>query len=731
MTTAQHTRDQPQGALARLLAQFQLLVDAERDRWFLWIPVCLGVGAGFYFSLLNEPTAVLAAALLAVSATIYMLLRGQALASGALAAAVFWTALGFADAKLRTSYVATPALSRATGAVTLKGWVERSELRPGAKYRLTLAVISIEPLRSPPTPRLVRVTVTSKKPPPEIGKAVVLRARLAPLPEPVEPGGFDFARKAWFAGLGGIGYALGPPKPLADPPPYPAKLWFGARIERLRRLTAERITAALPGDQGGLATALITGDRGAIPPKTIDALRHAGLAHVLAISGMHMAMVAGALFWLLRAALAAVPHLALGYPIKKWAAALAFLGAGFYLALSGAAIATQRAFIMITIMFLAVLLDRAALTLRNVAIAAVIILLLYPESIVDVSFQMSFAAVVALVAVYEAMSRRKPKVRSSNLGTRIATTAVRYVGAIALTTLIASIAVAPFAAFHFHKLAQFSLVANLLAMPIFGLLVMPMALACLLAMPFGLEAWPLALMGYGLNGVTAIAAEISSWPGAVAHVAQMPVASLVLLSIGGLWLCLWRGPVRSLGIAIAAVGLIVATGITRPDVLIGRGGGQIAIRDASGSLKVSAGGRKDTFALERWLLADGDDTVPAAASDQSVFACDALACIAEIKGKTVALVRHPAAVMEECAHADVVISQVPVVGSCDGTKVVIDRRDLWAGGSHAVFVDGPAISAVSAASLRGSRPWVRRPPGAKSRPRGSSSSNAVDSGGGG
>jgi competence protein ComEC len=328
---------------------------------------------------------------------------------------------------------------------------------------------------------------------------------------------------------------------------------------------------------------------------------------------------------------------------------------------------------------------------------------------------MSFAAVVALVAVYEAMSRRQSRVRSPNFWARIATTTARYVGAIALTTLIASIAVAPFAAFHFHKLAQFSLVANLLAMPIFGLLVMPMALACLLAMPFGLEAWPLALMGYGLNGVTAIAAEISSWPGAVVHVAQMPVASLILLSVGGLWLCLWRGPVRSLGVAIAAAGLIIATGITRPDVLIGRDGGQIAVRDAAGSLKVSTGSR-DTFALERWLLADGDGTAPAAANGQSVFVCDALACITETKGKTIALVRHPAALREECARADVVISQVPIVGSCGGIKVVIDRRDLWAGGSHAVFVNGPVISAVSAASLRGSRPWVRRPPGAKSAP---------------
>ena len=714
------------GPFARLIG----FLDAEPDRWFLWIPVCLGIGAGLYFSCLNEPSGALAVALLAVAGAIYIPFRSKAIAGSALAAALLWVALGFADAKLRTSYVATPALTKPSGTVTLKGWVERSEMRSTARYRLTLAVISIETLRSSPVPRRVRVTVTSKKPPPLIGEAVIVRARLTPLPEPVEPGAFDFARKAWFAGLGGVGYSLGPPKSLADPPPLPANMWLSAYIERLRRATSERIRAALPGETGGLATALITGERGAIKPATLDALRHAGLAHVLAISGMHMAMVAGALFWLLRAMFASVPKLALGYPIKKWAAAWAFLGAAFYLALSGAGIATQRAFIMIAIMFLAVLLDRAALTLRNVAIAAIVILLLYPESIVDVSFQMSFAAVVALVAVYEVVSARPRRVRPTNMWARIASTAVRYVGAIALTTLVASIAVAPFAAFHFHKLAQFSLVANLLAMPIFGLLVMPMALACLLAMPFGLEAWPLALMGFGLNGVAAIATEISGWPGAVANVAQMPVLSLALLSLGGLWLCLWRRPIRSLGVAIAAMGLIVATVALRPDVLIGREGAQIAIRNASGSLKVSLEGRQDTFALERWLLADGDGRAPASAIAPGAFACDALACIAQVKGKTVAIIRHPAALEEECATADVVISQVWLAGACPNAQVVVDRRDLWAEGSHAIYLDGQSMRAISAASLRGTRPWVRRPAGsspkpAKSsaRPRGANSTN--------
>ena len=333
---------------------------------------------------------------------------------------------------------------------------------------------------------------------PVTGSAVEVRLRLRRVPEPVMPGGFDFSRKAYFAGLGAVGFSLSPAQQLNEAPKPPFDIRLRAKIDGLRHEIERRILEATPGERGAIVIALITGERGRIPEETVQALRNSGLAHMLAISGLHMALMAGSLFWLLRAGAAAFPALALQYPIKKWAAVLALLGGGFYLAISGGSIATQRAFLMMGIVFTAILLDRPALTLRNVAIAACVILALFPESLLEVSFQMSFAAVTALVAVYERTSKRdKPSAGNHSFWGRAARKAVWYVGGIALTTLVAGIAVAPFAAFHFHKLAQYSLIANLAAMPPFGLVVMPAALVALLTMPFGLEALPLQVMAWG------------------------------------------------------------------------------------------------------------------------------------------------------------------------------------------------------------------------------------------
>ena len=703
--------------LQRAAAWLSATLESESDRWFLWVPVCLGAGAGLYFNALSEPSIFAISAFLGVAIALYVLARHRRWGA-ALAGALLSVAIGYGDAKLRTAYVASPMLTRATGLVEVAGWVERAELRSPKRYRLTLRVISIEGLASDRTPYRVRLTVSGSHGLPVAGSAVRVRGRLRPLPEPVEPGAFDFARKAWFDRLGATGYAIGPPTPDIAAPRAPLDLRLRAKVDNLRQSVGSRIRQALPGQAGALATALITGDRGAIKETTLEALRHSGLAHVLAISGLHMVMIAGSFYWLIRAILAAFPVLALHYPIKKWAAGIALLGAGFYLVLSGASVATQRAFIMISIVFIAIILDRPALTLRNVAIAATLILLAFPESITNVSFQMSFAAVIALVAVYEETSRRAAHSFPESVWGRAWSGATRYLLAIGLSTLVASIAIAPFAAFHFHKLALYGLVANLAAMPIFGLIVMPMALATLLVLPLGLEAWPLALMALGVETVVWVAEHVSSWKGAVIHVAAMPVSALVLLSIGGLWMCLWRGRWRVAGLMIAAFGLMAAAEGTRPDILVGREGDLLAVRSEGGVLATPIPKRR-SYTLEKWLLADGDRRTLASIHKSDLYGCDELACLAHVKGKTVAFIRHPAAIAEECRKADIVVSKIPVRGPCPKARVVIDRFDLWAEGAHALYFDGLSLRVETVAEARGKRPWTnararkrrRQPPG--------------------
>lgn len=688
-------------ALAALLAR---TLAAEGDRLFLWGPVLFGAGIALYFSLGVEPPTHVATAAVVGLGVVAWLARPWPLA-GLLAAGLLCAGLGFADAKWRAERVASPVLTRDMGVVTVKGWIERIEPRTPRGFRLTLRVAEIDRLRGQPAPYRVRVTSAFADVPPPTATPVAVKAVLRPVPEPVQPGGFDFARKAWFERLGAIGFIIAAPAVDAEGPPAPRDLRLKARVDHLRAAINARIAAVLPGVRGALAMALITGERGAIPEDVVTALRESGLAHVLAISGLHMALMAGALYWLVRACLAAIPALALRHPIKKWAACVALAGGAFYLVLSGAAIATQRAYLMMAILCLAVLLERPALTLRNVALAAWAILAMFPESLFDVSFQMSFAAVTGLVAVYEEVTRRTRPWGARALWVSILAKGGRYMTGIALTTLVASVAIAPYAAYHFHKLAQYSLIANMLAMPVVSLVVMPMALAALLAMPFGLEAWPLHAMAWGIDRLVEVAERTSGWEGAVIHVASMPVMSLALLTLGGLWLALWRTRWRVAGVALAALGVAVASGQQRPDLLIDREGRLQAVRTDEGILATASARRG--YSLEQWLLADGDGRPPNEIDMPGVYRCDAMACLATVRGKTVALVRHAAALKEECARADIVVTDLAFKGPCPKARVVVDRIDVWAEGAHALYLDGQSIRIETVAEARGERPWVQ------------------------
>jgi competence protein ComEC len=267
-----------------------------------------------------------------------------------------------------------------------------------------------------------------------------------------------------------------------------------AQIDALRANVNARIRAALPDETGEIAVALITGERGGISDEVNQAMRYSGLAHILSISALHMVIMAGTVFWLVRALLALVPGLALRYPIKKLAAV------SFYLVLSGAPVPTVWSWIMMSIVLIAVMLDRPALTMRNVALAALAILIVAPESLFDPSFEMSFAAVVGLVALYEWLSERgRQSLKEVSPLWATLRRGAGLVGGAAATTLVAGTAVAPFAVYHFHRMTHYGLIANLVAAPLVSLLIMPMALLSLLAMPFGLEAWPLKAMSLGID----------------------------------------------------------------------------------------------------------------------------------------------------------------------------------------------------------------------------------------
>lgn len=693
-----------EGSAGRGLWGLSRQLEAEQERWFAWGPVLIGCGIGTYFSLSSEPSLLLALAPLAVVLAVWAARSGQGTVERIIVSALLASSFGFALAKVRVETVAAPVLARQHNNIEVRGWVELIEPRVTRGKRLTLRTISVGDLGADARPVRVRISVPRVPEGLQPGQVVRVRATLMPPSGPAMPGDFDFGRQAWFARLGAVGYSLSTPvvEPMvgADAAPLDLRAW--AHVERLRQMIGARITAALPGERGEIATALITGERGGISEETNDAFRDSGILHILSISGFHMVIMAGSVFFIVRLMLAAFPSIALRYPIKKWAAATAMAAAFGYLMISGGAFATVRSAIMISIMFLAVLLDRPALAVRNVVLAATLILVAFPESLFDVGFQMSFAAVLGLICAYEALRESE---RWRALMERRWVRAGMFIGGIVLSTLVASAAVAPFTAYHFHKSQQYALLANLIAVPVCNLVVMPAALVSIVVMPLGLEAVPLWIMGWGIDAMVWGAERVAELPGAVISVPAMPVAAFLLMVLGGLWLLLWQTRWRIGGLGAIAAGIALAPTLPVPDVLIGRDGELIAARVNGGELSAVGAGRS-SYELERWLEYDGTGRTLEAAAKSSGFACDGIGCSAKVKGMALAVSRHPAAFAEDCRRATILIAPIVSPKGCSGPKVVVDFFAVRREGPHALYIESDGrVRVDTVAARRGLRPW--------------------------
>jgi competence protein ComEC len=683
-------------------------LEAEQDRWFLWLPVLLGIGIGVYFALPMEPPIGVALAWLVAAIGLAAVWR-QGIWGVVLTSAALTLSLGFAMAKLRALWVEAPVLVRTIANADVRGWIEEIEPRAAGSSRVTLRVAALADLAEAEQPVRVRVRIARSDLRLRVGEPVRLRARLSPPPLPALPGDYDFARRAFFQRLGAVGHALGAPTPdpVLGPAPWPLPLW--APIENTRRHVAERIAAVLKGDQAAIATALVQGDQGGISAATLGVMRDSGLAHILSISGLHMAIMAGALFWLVRAILALSPTLAQRWPVKSLAAVAASVGALLYLLLSGSQVPAVRSFLMIELMFLAVLAGRPAISLRNVAVAAMILLLARPENVHDVSFLMSFAATVGLVALYEHMGDRR---RQAEFGPEPAGP-VRVVAAViaadVLTTLVAGLAIAPLAAYYFHKYQQYSVLGNLLALPVVTFWLMPLVLVLLIALPLGLEAWPLIGMGAGIDVLIAAATWVASLPGAVTPIPAMSAGAVVTMMLGALWFALWRRRWRWLGLVPAAAGIAFAFQRAPPDVLIGRDAEVLAVRRVEGLVGLDR--RGGGYEMARWLEHDGDTRAVRSAASGRGFRCDSLGCSTEIKGLRLALVAHPAAAAEDCRGADIVVLRFPRAAGCAPRLAAIDLAQLRAMGTHVLWIDGAGRGArvrlLTVAEHRGERPWSR------------------------
>lgn len=668
--------------------------ELDAGRGFLWLPVAFGAGVLIYFALPVEPLLIPTGATVFALAALAYRLRHKPV-SGRIAFLALAVLAGVFASTVRTAVVAAPMMPRDM-TVTVTGWVMGTEETTSGARRIRLAVSEMDRLKPEEAPSVVRITVRKGAEDMVVGDGIRALASISPPGGPVAPGGYDFSRALFYSGIGGTGFAFGAAErvTLGQAP-------FSVQVRKpladLREMVRQRIVAALPGDYGHIAAALVMGDQRAISDETQEAMRASGLGHIFSISGLHMALVAGAVFWLIRAALALSSTLALRYPIKKWAAIGAIVVATIYLGISGAEVATVRSYVMLVIMLTAILIDRRALTLHNVAVAALAIMAVSPESLLSISFQMSFAATIALVAAYELIAargrRRNRLIRDHGWFERMRTTLF----AMFVTSLIAGLATAPFGAYYFHRVAPMTIIANMAVAPIVSMIVMPMVLATIFLVPLGLEEVPLWVMRWGLQWMLDVAHLTAGWSYGWDGMRAPTAAGLLLMTFGFLWLCLWRERWRWWGVAAIFISLPVAAWSERPVLIVDDSAKAVAARAVDGTLRI-LGGRSARFETENWLRADGDARTFRDPSLKDGVRCDKLGCIAaETSVGTVAHILSRDAFVEDCGLARIVVTSLPAPPACSApAQIVIDRDALDTFGAHAIYLDDNELRVVTA-----------------------------------
>ena len=679
---------------------------AQTLRWRLWAPVAFGGGAAIYFALKTEPPLwpLVLAAGLATAIWVGARRRGSGRPVTLPLMLLTCLALGLTMAKVRTERVTAPIAPAMVEPTTVEGWVMDVDSPGDRGHRVVVAPVRVQGLEPEATPIRLRATVRGE--PPRPGEAIRLFAIVNPPPPPASPGAYDFGRNAFFLGMGGTAFGLGETREAVLPEP-PWRIRLAMRVNAARFALAERIVARLGERTGGIAAAMVTGHETWIAREDLDAMRDSGLAHILSISGLHMAIVGGFVFFGVRLGVAAWPWLALRVSGKKVAAVAGLIAVWSYLVLSGAPAPAQRAAITASVAFAAMLLDRPAVTMHALAVAAMIVLVLQPESIVTPGFQMSFAATAALVALAEAWP---PRPRAMGVPWPIAAVqnAGHWLMIAFVASLVAGAATGPFAIQHFNRAAVYGLLANLATSPIADFVMMPaLALGAVLE-PLGLGGPFLWVAGQGVDAMLAIGHWTAGLPGAVRTVASAPDYVLPIAFLGVLFVCLWKGRLRWLGVPFACAVLLWPRAPT-PTLWIGDAGTNAAWSEGGRAMVVRPGVRE--FAADLWSRRRGLELTP---RPEEGWVCQRTSCRPELQAAPVALWwgrTEPSAeeLTELCRSAEVV-SLRPVVSALPeacADRLVLDGVDYAGGGAVELWRGEDGWRAVWAADVRGDRPWSR------------------------
>ena len=624
---------------------FGVIFFNEQERFFLWSPVLLGIGIFSYFLPNSEPPAFLGSLTLLISCVFLCITRNK-YSYRLLSISCVIVSLGFTTIQLRSAYNPTPMLQKEIQDTLLIGTIEDIESMH-QKVKITLNRVTLENSQTAPILlKKIRLyhKVSKQHPIPKLypGMKIRIKTSLHPVSPPLLRNGFNFKRKAFFDGISAHGFTeKGSLKILQDS----GHNSYLEKVNKVRRYITTKVQGHLKKSPGAIASALLTGEKSAISKKNREAYANSGIAHLLAISGLHLSLVAGFVFVTLRVFLSFFPVIALKINTKKVVAILAVFATFTYMLISGSAVPSQRSFLMTFIVMLAVLVDRKALSMRSVSLAAFAILIIFPHTLITPSFQLSFAAVVALISFYE-FSRPflRKREESSNRTSKI----FLYFVGVLLTSAIATIATTPFTIYHFGQFTLQSLLTNMLSIPLMAFWVMPCGFMSLLLMPFDLHGVFLDIMSIGIECMTYLAHTISKWPGAAIRVPKPEPYIHATIILSGLWLCIWRLKWRLIGAPIL-LGSFILFFIppTRhgPDILISPDGKLIGVYLKDRTLLVSAF-RHNRFTRDIWESTLGPKKVLLFPYKKSYkdFNCEKAYCRLEGKDHKIAIALFPRAV---------------------------------------------------------------------------------------
>jgi competence protein ComEC len=704
----------------------------ERERWFLWLPVLFATGIGIYFILDFEPalwSGVIALELLVLFAYVARFRPALVFVS----VCVGTILLGFTYMQMRSRYLQAPVISKKINFAKVSARVIKIE-KFSRSYRILFDDVKIEKIKKEKTPKKIRIKFKFPDAKFIAGSYVSFNASLNPPSSPAVAGGYNFSRRAWFEQIGAVGFSFSRPKIIKAKTSISIKDRFLFNVDIFRKKIAHKIYEILPGEEGKICASLIAGERGEIPRKITDNYRDSGLAHMLSISGLHMGLFASLVYFVVRLLLSAVPFLSQRLNTKKIAAFLAIISITLYLFISGMRVPSQRAYFMTVVVLVGVLFDRRAISIRLIVWAGFVVLLFHPEALVSPSFQMSFAAVIALVSAYEAGAGKLSTFLSKKQNDEFVFESVlrvvaSYIAGILLSDFIASLATTPYAIYHFNRVAVYTTLGNFLAAPFFGFLVMPFAVLSLFLSFVGLEQIPVLIMGWGVRQMNSITSYVASLSDSVMLVAQIPSYGLALLSLGGVWLCVWRKKWRLLGLIPIFIGVYSAFNVNIPDVVISEDASVVAVKVGKNlSIKPSKKGRfvkktwlefygvekknsKSDKALQKALWGEGKSKrylklANDVKREKNVsISCDVWGCVYKTKGKVIAISEKEESHPKDCKTADIIFSKTPIRINCDYPELAIDRFDLWKNGSYSLWIKGETIKYITSSNVVGDRPW--------------------------